>query len=53
VRKLARAAKYSTASTGERRDHWQESGYWLTPLVALLSLPFFRRGWMVSPAASS
>jgi Ca-activated chloride channel homolog len=51
VRQLARAAKFSTAATGERSDRWRESGYWLTPLLALLGLPFFRRGWMVSTAA--
>jgi Ca-activated chloride channel family protein len=51
VRELARAAKFSTAATGERSDRWRESGYWLTPLLAVLGLPFFRRGWMVSTAA--
>jgi len=51
VRELARAAKFSTAATGERSDRWRESGYWLTRLLTLLGLPFFRRGWMVSTAA--
>jgi Ca-activated chloride channel family protein len=27
---------------------WQEAGYWLTPLVALLALFWFRRGWMLA-----
>ena len=51
VSELARAAKFSTASTGETSDRWHESGYWLTPLLAVLLLPFFRRGWMARTAA--
>lgn len=50
VAELARAAKFATASAAGASDRWQESGYWLTPLVALLMLPFFRRGWMVRTA---
>jgi len=51
VQSLARAAKFSTAITGESSDRWKESGYWLTPLIAVLLLPFFRRGWMVRTSA--
>lgn len=47
---LARAAKFATAATGEKSDRWQESGYWLTPLLAALLLPFYRRGWMAQTA---
>lgn len=46
VTQLARAAKFATASAGELSDRWQESGYWLTPVLAVLLLPFFRKGWM-------
>jgi Ca-activated chloride channel family protein len=51
VRELARAAKFSTVAGREQGDRWRESGYWLVPLLVLLALPFFRRGWMVSTAA--
>jgi Ca-activated chloride channel family protein len=27
---------------------WQEAGYWLTPVVALLALFWFRRGWVLA-----
>lgn len=48
---LAHAAKFSTADSGEMSDRWQESGYWFTPLLASLLLPFFRRGWIAPTAA--
>lgn len=51
VSELAHAAKFSTAASGELSARWQESGYWLTPLLAALLLPFFRQGWMVPTAA--
>ncbi len=53
VQELARAAKFSTASGGGLSDRWQESGYWLTPIIGTLMLPFFRRGWMARTAAQS
>ncbi len=43
---LARNARFATAPGAETSDRWQESGYWLTPFLALLTLPFFRKGWM-------
>lgn len=27
---------------------WREAGFWLTPVIALLVLGWFRRGWMIS-----
>lgn len=48
---LARAARFSASPGGEASDRWQEAGYWLTPLLAGLVLPFFRRGWMASTGA--
>lgn len=51
VKSLARAAKYAPASGNAGSDQWAESGYWLTPLLAALLLPFFRRGWMTPTAA--
>ncbi|MCB8821977.1 vWA domain-containing protein [Microvirga rosea] len=38
------AAVGDVAAEGER---WQEAGYWLTPLLALLTLAWFRRGWVL------
>jgi Ca-activated chloride channel family protein len=50
VSTLASAAKFATVTSGELSDRWEESGYWLTPLVIVLSLPFYRRGWMARTA---
>jgi Ca-activated chloride channel family protein len=52
VATLAQAAKFSTAASANESNRWQESGYWLTPPLALLVLPFFRKGWM-APSANS
>lgn len=51
VSELARVAKFATAVTSEKSDRWQETGYWLTPLLAVLLLPFFRKGWMTATAS--
>jgi Ca-activated chloride channel family protein len=53
VNQLVRAAKYSSAVTAEKSKRWEESGYWLVLILALLMLPFSRRGWMASTAARS
>jgi Ca-activated chloride channel family protein len=37
------AARPPVAQSGEQGAHWQEAGYWLTPLIALLLLSTFRR----------
>lgn len=47
VQALARAAKFASTSGDGKDTRWAEAGYWLTPLLALLLLPFFRRGWLV------
>ena len=36
----------SAAIPGEAA-RWQEAGFWLTPLIALLVLLWFRRGWVI------
>ena len=52
VADLASAAKFANVSGGDANQRWAESGYWLTPVVAGLLLPFFRRGWMMSTVAT-
>lgn len=46
VRRLdSRDVAASIAGEGE---HWREAGYWLVPFLALLSLLWFRRGWVLA-----
>ncbi|HLG48384.1 MAG TPA: VWA domain-containing protein [Reyranella sp.] len=35
------------AAPGEG-ERWRDSGYWLTPLLALLVIGWFRRGWVLA-----
>jgi Ca-activated chloride channel family protein len=35
----------AAASVEGEGSHWREAGYWLTPLLALMVLLWFRRGW--------
>ncbi|WP_332684868.1 VWA domain-containing protein [Bosea sp. (in: a-proteobacteria)] len=46
VRRLDRADQ-ARGVDGEGQ-HWREAGYWLTPLIALLALLWFRRGWVLA-----
>ena len=51
VRQLARRIKTrmnAARQAKERGQRWRDMGYWLLPLLVLLALPFFRRGWVVS-----
>jgi Ca-activated chloride channel family protein len=52
VQELTREAKFADLSGEDANGRWAESGYWLTPVVAGLLLPFFRKGWMVSTVAA-
>jgi Ca-activated chloride channel family protein len=37
-----------TAAKGEQgSERWRDLGYWLLPVIALLTVPWFRRGWVV------
>ncbi|GEP02890.1 VWA domain-containing protein [Methylobacterium oxalidis] len=46
ARRLDRAGRIvDVAGEGQ---HWKEAGYWLTPLLALLTLLWFRRGWVIA-----
>jgi Ca-activated chloride channel family protein len=53
VRDLARGAKFVTTAVSGQGDRWQDVGYWLIPLIALLSALWFRPGWMVNTSAVS
>lgn len=49
VRGLSRDVTTSLArSPVAEGERWRDAGYWLTPLVALLVLPLFRRGGAVA-----
>ena len=43
--KIERSVARAPAQEGER---WRDAGYWLLPLIALLSLTFFRSGGAVA-----
>ena len=53
VDELAKAAKFAPTYPAEGGERWKDDGYFLTPLLALLYLPFFRKGWMPAIAAKS
>ncbi|MCE4223325.1 VWA domain-containing protein [Methylobacterium sp. C25] len=46
ARRLDRAAR--TEEVAGEGQHWREAGYWLTPILALLTLLWFRRGWVLA-----
>ena len=52
VQALANAARFAQSLGTDSDTRWAESGYWLTPLIALMTLQFFRRGWMVARGTS-
>jgi Mg-chelatase subunit ChlD len=49
VQQLVRriATSISAAQPAEAGERWQEAGYWLVPILALLTLVWFRPGWVV------
>jgi Ca-activated chloride channel family protein len=53
VARLAGAAKFAATAGSESDTRWAETGYWLTPLLVLFTLPFFRRGWVVRLSRAS
>ena len=46
ARRLADAPGAPVAAGGTVR--WQEAGWWLTPVIALMVLLWFRRGWVIA-----
>lgn len=51
IDQLARASRFGSVTGGGEDARWRDSGYALVPLLALLMLPFFRKGWMPALAA--
>lgn len=39
--------EFTQAVNPDGAGRWRDLGYWLVPLVALLMLPWFRKGWTV------
>jgi Ca-activated chloride channel family protein len=52
VRQLARHIEthFVAAQEAEGGARWQDMGYWLTPVICLLVLVWFRPGWVVQEA---
>jgi Ca-activated chloride channel family protein len=47
VRQLARNTRFSAAPEQAGGERWKDFGYWLVPPLALASILWSRRGWMV------
>ena len=48
VTRLARNARFSTvAGEGDGGRRWSDAGWWLVPVLAVLTLLWFRPGWML------
>ena len=48
VERLVRLVEHSlTQAEAQEGDYWQDAGYYLVPVLALLALLGFRRGWVV------
>jgi Ca-activated chloride channel homolog len=37
----------TTGNVAGEGQYWEEEGYWLTPILALIALGWFRRGWVL------
>lgn len=47
VEQLARNTRFSTVAEQAGGERWKDAGYWLVIPLAVVSLFWFRRGWMV------
>ena len=49
VRRLSRniTTSFVAAQQNDGGERWMDMGYWLTPLIALFALIWFRPGWVV------
>lgn len=49
VRLIARRLDVARPAAGDpASERWQEAGYWLSPLLAVLVAAWFRRGWVLA-----
>lgn len=48
VRRLDSGDAAASTAGDDQGQHWREAGYWLVPLLALLTLLWFRRGWVLA-----
>lgn len=48
VTAVARHLATGGAPAGRAGQRWEEAGYWLTPILALIALLWFRRGWVLA-----
>jgi Ca-activated chloride channel family protein len=48
VQQLAREARYGAVSDPDSKSPWRDSGYWAVPLLTLVSLLWFRPGWVAA-----
>ncbi|WP_020469492.1 VWA domain-containing protein [Zavarzinella formosa] len=51
VESLGHQARFSIADEQDGGELWKDFGYWLVPLLGLVSLAWFRRGWMAAASA--
>ncbi len=47
VQRLAGRTHFAPAAAADGGERWRDAGYWLVPVVAILSLLWFRPGWIV------
>jgi len=45
VKQITKNTRFSNAADGDG-ERWQDAGYWLVPLLAAISLYWFRSGWV-------
>lgn len=48
VRRLAGRTQFAPAEVAGGGERWRDAGYWLVPIVASISLLWFRQGWVVA-----
>lgn len=53
VKHLAENTRFSAVAEAAGGERWTDAGYWLTFPLALVSLLWFRRGWMVRTAGGN
>jgi len=51
VRALAQQTKFAAVVARDQGERWKDAGWWLTPVIALPALMWFRPGWGVGGKA--